>query len=61
MCEPGCEAGLGPKPLDGDRIAVDLAELLRWRGLGDLVDYLTLVRVTSREGAIVVEFALRVP
>ena len=47
--------------VDGDRIAVDLAELLRWRGLGELLDYITRVQVTTREGAIVVEVALRIP
>ena len=47
--------------VDGDRIAVDFAELLRSRGLGELMDYITRVNVTTREGAIVVAFALRVP
>ena len=47
--------------VDGDRIAIDLAELLRSRGLEELMDYITRVNVTTREGAIVVAFALRVP
>jgi hypothetical protein len=47
--------------VEGDRIAVDLAELLRSRGLGELMDYITRVNVTTREGAIIVAFALRVP
>jgi hypothetical protein len=47
--------------VDGDRIAVDLAELLRSRGLEEVMTYLTRVNVTTREGAIVVAFALRVP
>jgi hypothetical protein len=47
--------------VEGDRIAVDLAELLRWRGLGELFEYITRVQLTAREGAIVVEFALRIP
>lgn len=47
--------------VDGDRIAVDFAELLRSRGLEELMDYITRVNVTTREGAIVVAFALRVP
>ena len=47
--------------VDGDRIAVDFAELLRARGLGELIDYITRINVTTREGAIIVAFALRVP
>ena len=47
--------------VEGDRIAVDFAELLRSRGLGELMDYITRVNVTTREGAIIVAFALRVP
>ena len=47
--------------VDGDRVAIDLGELLRSRGLGELMDYLTRVHVSTREGAIVVAFALRVP
>ena len=47
--------------VDGDRIAVDCAELLRSRGLEELMTYITRVNVTTREGAIVVAFALRVP
>jgi hypothetical protein len=47
--------------LDGDRVSVNLAEVLRSRGLGDLLRYVGSVRVTTRDGAFVVEFALRVP
>ncbi len=47
--------------VDGDRLTIDLGELLRSRGLGELMDYLTRVHVSTREGAIVVAFALRVP
>jgi hypothetical protein len=47
--------------LDGDRVLVNLVEVLRARGLGDLVRYVGSVRVTTREGAFVVEFALRIP
>jgi hypothetical protein len=47
--------------VDGDRIAVDVAELLRSRGLEELMDYITRVNVTTRESAIVVAFALRIP
>jgi hypothetical protein len=46
---------------EGDRITVDLGDLLRSRGLGELIDYITRVQVGTRDGAIVVEFALRVP
>jgi hypothetical protein len=47
--------------LDGDRVFVDLAEILRSRGLGDLIRYLGTVKLTTRDGAFVVEFALRIP
>jgi hypothetical protein len=47
--------------VDGDRVAVDFAELLESRGLGELIDYITRVNVTTREGAIIVAFAVRVP
>ncbi len=47
--------------VDGDRVAVDLVELLRSRGFGELLDYITRVQVTTREGKFLVEFALRVP
>jgi hypothetical protein len=40
---------------------VDFAELLRSRGLEELMAYITRVNVTTREGAIVVAFSLRVP
>jgi hypothetical protein len=47
--------------VDGERIAIDFPELLKSRGLEELMDYITRVNVTTREGAIVVAFALRVP
>jgi hypothetical protein len=47
--------------VDGDRIAVDFAEVLRSRGFEELMAFITRVNVTTRDGAIVVAFALRVP
>jgi hypothetical protein len=47
--------------VDGDRIAVDIAQLLRSRGFEEVLPYLRRVRVTTRHGAIVVGFAVRVP
>ena len=47
--------------VEGDRIALDGAELLRSRGLEELMAYMTRVNITTREGAIVVAFSLRVP
>ena len=44
---------------DGDRIAVDIAHLLRSRGLAELLPHLTRVRVTTRRGAIVIGFSLK--
>jgi len=45
--------------LDGDRIWVNLEELLRQRGLGEIVPMLTGVRVTTKERRFVVAFELR--
>jgi hypothetical protein len=47
--------------LDGERIWVDLGEILRAKGLGDLIRYVANVRVTTRHGSFVIEFALRIP
>jgi hypothetical protein len=47
--------------LDGDRALVNIAEVMRSRGLGDLIRYVGSLKVTTREGAFVVEFALRIP
>ena len=45
---------------EDDRILVDVAELLRAQGLGDLLPYISKVRVHTRRGAFVVTFELRV-
>jgi hypothetical protein len=47
--------------VDGDRIEVSIAELLRSRGMGELMDYMTRLHITTREGVIIAAFALRVP
>ena len=47
--------------LDGERILIDLGEILRARGLGDVIRYVASLRVTTREGSFLIEFALRVP
>jgi hypothetical protein len=47
--------------LDGDRIEVAIPELLRSRGMGELMDYITRLHITTREGATIAAFALRVP
>src|SRR5688572_8283596 len=47
--------------VDGDRILVEIGTLLAARGLGDLVRYLTSLRVTTRNGLFVVQFELRFP
>lgn len=46
---------------EGDRISVDIAELLRTRGLGDVVRYVTGLQVHTRTGMFVVRFELRIP
>jgi hypothetical protein len=47
--------------VEGERIEIALVELLRSQGLGEVADYITRVNVTTREGAVLLEFALRVP
>lgn len=46
--------------VDGDRLSVDIGELLRAQGLGEVVDYLTSLEIATREGLFVVRFAARV-
>lgn len=45
--------------LDGDRVWVNIEEILRQRGLGDVVPLLTGVRVTTRAKQFVIAFELR--
>jgi hypothetical protein len=45
---------------EDDRILVDVAELLRAQGLGDLLPVVSKLRVHTRRGAFVVKFELRV-
>lgn len=45
---------------DDDRIFVDVAELVRSQGFGDLLPYLKKVQVRTRRGAFVVRFEVRV-
>ena len=45
---------------EDDRLLVDVAELLRSQGLGDLVPHLSKMRVQTRPGAFVMRFELRV-
>lgn len=45
--------------LDGDRIWVNVEELLRQRGLGDIVPLLTRARVTTKDQRFVIAFELR--
>ena len=47
--------------VEGDRISVDIGELLRARGLSDLVGYVTSLQVHTRTGIFVVRFELRIP
>lgn len=47
--------------VEGDRMTIDIGELLAARGLGDLVSYLAGLRVTTRNGLIVVQFEARIP
>ena len=45
--------------IEGDRAFVNVEELLRHRGLGEIVPLLTRVRVTTRERGFVVAFEFR--
>ena len=45
---------------EDDRILVDMAELLRSQGLGDLLPYIARAQVHTRRGAFVVGFDVRV-
>lgn len=47
--------------MDGDRIAVDLRELLRARGLDDALMFLRALTIHTRSGGFVVRFDLAVP
>jgi hypothetical protein len=45
---------------EDDRILVDVAELLRTQGLGELLPYLTKVQVHTRRGAFVLKFEVKI-
>ena len=47
--------------VDGQRLRVDLAKLLRDQGAGEILTHLAALRVDTRAGALVVRFELRVP
>jgi hypothetical protein len=45
--------------MDGDLIAVDLAALMKSRGLGELLPWVARLRLTTQSGRVVVAFELR--
>jgi hypothetical protein len=45
---------------EDDRILVDVSELLRSQGLGDLLPFIARVQVHARRGAFLLQFELRV-
>jgi len=45
--------------LDGDRVWINVEELLRQRGLGEIVPLLTRARVTTKDRRFVIAFELR--
>jgi hypothetical protein len=47
--------------VEGDRLTVDVADILRSRGLGDVLRYISTARIHTRAGAFVLRFELRVP
>lgn len=46
--------------VDAHRVSIDIGELLRAQGLGEIVDYLTFLEITTREGLFVVRVAARI-
>jgi hypothetical protein len=46
--------------MDGRRVFVDLASLLRERGAGEALAYLRALRIETREGVVIVRFEARV-
>jgi hypothetical protein len=42
--------------MDGDRLAVDVRELLRLRGFGDLFPFIRRLEVHTRPGGLIVGF-----
>jgi hypothetical protein len=46
--------------VDGDWLAVDVAGMLRERGFGDVLRYVSSARLRTRAGAFVLQFELRV-
>jgi hypothetical protein len=46
--------------LDGDRLAVNVTELLRSHGLDELVRYMSSLEIVTREGGFVVRFSARI-
>ena len=46
--------------LDGDHLFVDLDELLRMQGYGEVLAYVTRLQILTREGAFLVRFEARV-
>jgi hypothetical protein len=45
--------------VDGDLVGVDVAELLRARGLGELLPWIAKLRVTTQSGRVIVAFDVR--
>ena len=45
--------------LDGERVAIDVAQLLAERGFGDLVGYIAGLRVRTRPGAFLVQVEMK--
>ena len=45
--------------VDGDLIGVDVAEVLRSRGFGELVPYIARLRVSTQSGRVIVGFEVR--
>jgi hypothetical protein len=47
--------------VEGDRLLIDVGELLWSHGYGELLDFITRLSVITREGAILARFEIRIP
>ena len=46
--------------VEADRLSVDLGELLRTQGLGELIDYVTALEILTRDGGFILRVAARI-
>jgi hypothetical protein len=47
--------------MDGDRLLINLRQMLAGQGMADTLRYLTSLQITTRAGIVLIRFAVRVP